>query len=251
MECPYCAEEIKNAAVKCKHCGEWLSNSGVEQVGHGHGPPPLRKKPAMPVSSPLVELKGLIVADKSFSVGGKLYSFSDVYGLFFQYFQLRSGPMPAGSIITQKLRTRDGQEYKIAVNAGYFHKKIRTKALTAYAILQRETYDSRLKYYIDQLDTIGWFEYKYTPTPGGTMIPIKRSLRVRADGVIEHGRSRINLRTARNNGVLSFGTSCNPNQIAISEKRARIMSRVLRVEAEWDTDIVSALIRALSEGKRL
>ena len=25
--CPFCAEEIRSAAIKCKHCGEWL-NSG-------------------------------------------------------------------------------------------------------------------------------------------------------------------------------------------------------------------------------
>jgi len=30
MKCPYCAEQIQEFAIKCKHCGEWLRQSEVK-----------------------------------------------------------------------------------------------------------------------------------------------------------------------------------------------------------------------------
>jgi uncharacterized membrane protein YvbJ len=37
-KCPFCAEEIQDEAVKCKHCGEFIIDAELKRMrGHGDG----------------------------------------------------------------------------------------------------------------------------------------------------------------------------------------------------------------------
>lgn len=52
MICPHCAEEIKDDAKKCKHCGEWLFDKEVAQI-----------QPDKPDNSQVKKYEGILIQD--------------------------------------------------------------------------------------------------------------------------------------------------------------------------------------------
>ena len=40
-ECPFCAEEIQDRAIKCRHCGEWLQEPPAGRIASAPTPTPI------------------------------------------------------------------------------------------------------------------------------------------------------------------------------------------------------------------
>jgi hypothetical protein len=67
--CPFCAEEIKSAAIKCKHCGEMLESSAV--------PAPV-EAPKPPGEISLFDNGQVRVTTKTVTIDGKILQVSGI-----------------------------------------------------------------------------------------------------------------------------------------------------------------------------
>ena len=87
MKCPYCAEEIKDDALKCRYCGEWIVNRNLpeekETTGFLKG---IKEKfgPKVPVEgNPLMLPKGVIIKTNSIRYQDHDYTYDMVIGVGF------------------------------------------------------------------------------------------------------------------------------------------------------------------------
>ncbi|MDU9048544.1 MAG: hypothetical protein Q3M30_06815 [Candidatus Electrothrix sp. Rat3] len=158
--------------------------------------------------------------------------------------------------ITIQIKTKDHNIIKFGIKKGMFNKKDFAEAEKAYPVLYKLSFDSRVEYYLNELKTKKYIDYKFTS--GHLYLPT--SVRIYKDGTVEKGNKKVNLIKAKKDGFIIIGTSIdiplryqsyNPNEIAISEKPKSRYGFTLRINATWDTEIIKQIITLLSEGKRI
>jgi len=210
-----------------------------------------------------IKVKKLKLLDDSFLFGSKRYSYDKIIGLYYKDESATVNFIKSSSV-SMKLKLVDGSILSVSAG-GIFQKKSMELIRKAYSILRQITLNNRFNYYLRQFKRNGFIEYKYfskmTEAGSWSFIGIPTTVRIYAQGYIEKNGKRYDLRIAKQSGILEFGSnwssglnsSYDPTQIVISEKHIKLFPaiRTLRINAVWDTEIIHAIIRALSKGKSL
>lgn len=270
MQCPYCAKDIKDEAIKCKHCGVRLLAKKQPRISKQlklfsqtatQPKQPEPEKTTSPqqeqgIPSFHIEVKGLIMNEKEFSFRKKKYAYNDVIGLYYKH-QRQTFNFLHSTHVMLRIKISDNNIIKLKTKFGMFNEKTVSALEEAHTVLHRLTFDNRLNYYLTTMKQNGYIDYKFL----SSYFCKPSSVRIYADGFVEKRSKRINLRVAKQSGTLIFGTYAetftgrqshyNSCEIAIAEKpNARLMF-ALTINAEWDTGIIHGIIKLLSEGKRL
>lgn len=255
--CKYCKEEVKDDAIKCKHCGEWLQSKdkslSFEFIGKlasdsisklkeikedRYG----KKEIEVPTeTSPLI-LEGFQLYPEHFFFNDAKFSYNQITRLTNRYeestINFNTTRYCRVGICFDYLPINK-QKWLLEFNDSRYSLKNLRMCRNIGVYFAYKSYDTRLEFYMKELNETGKICYE-------------DNIIIHKNGFISKGDKKLNLNTAAKNNLLWIGVekgfghtgSTNPYEINIKEQKGVFQPKI-KFEANLDFDVISHIIQSL------
>lgn len=206
-----------------------------------------------------VEIKGLRIDHNNFEYKGKSYNYNEIISLSFQHRIDAINGINTNNSSTFMLKLKDDSVISITAHTGILNQKNKQLMPAIYKFLNDITFNNIVTRYLNAFSENGYIDYEFKQDIGALgPIGFSKTARIYPDGNIKVGDKVVNLKKARTHGILEFGTEygisisghTRPREIAMSEAKGFLWTRLLKINAQWDTSIIFSIIKGLSEGKQ-